>query len=49
MMKYALYTKDLGLKIKPTKTQEMWNLERITDSEYSEDKDTHISVYGYII
>jgi hypothetical protein len=39
----------MGLKIKPVKTQEMFTLEGISDSEYAGDTDTRISVYGYII
>jgi hypothetical protein len=49
LIKYVLDTEDYGLKIKPVKSQEMFTLEGISDSEYAGDTDTQISVYGYII
>jgi hypothetical protein len=45
-IKYVLYTENYGLKIKPVKTQVMFTLEGISDSEYAGDTDTGISVYG---
>jgi hypothetical protein len=49
LIKYVLDTENYGLKIKPFKTQEMFTLEGISDSEYAGETDTRISVYGCII
>jgi hypothetical protein len=49
LIKYVLDTEDYGLKLKPIKTQDMFTLEGISDSEYEGDTDTRISVYGDII
>ena len=48
-IKFVLDTEDYGLKIKPSKRKGMFYLEGISDSEYAGDKDTRISVYGYIL
>ena len=48
VIKYVLSTENYGLKIKPT-LKENFYMEGISDSEYAGDKDTRISVYGYIL
>ena len=50
MIKYVLDTKEKRLKIEPKMdSDDLFYMEGISDSEYSGDKDTRISVYGYII
>jgi hypothetical protein len=46
---YTVKTKDIALKIKPTKESSIFYLEGISDSNYAEDKETRISVFGYVI
>jgi hypothetical protein len=41
--------KFMGKRRKSFQTREMFTLEGISDSEYAEDTDIRISVYGYII
>jgi hypothetical protein len=48
-IKYVLDTQNQGLKIYPTQHQDTFTLEGIADSEYAGDRDTRISVYGFII
>jgi hypothetical protein len=48
-IQYVLSTKTTGLKIQPNNNQGKYILEGISDSEYAGDKDTRISVYGYVI
>jgi hypothetical protein len=48
-IKYVLDTKDYGIKIQPKLENGLYTLEGISDSEYAGDKDTRISVYGYVI
>ena len=50
LIKYVLDTANYGLKIKPKDNKNnLFYLEGIADSEYAGDKDSRISVYGYII
>ena len=42
-------TKDLGLKMVPTLHEGIWHLEAFSDSDFANDKETRISVYGYVI
>jgi hypothetical protein len=49
LIKYVIDTENYGLKMKPNKDGGMFYLEGISDSEYAGDKDTRISVYGYIL
>jgi hypothetical protein len=49
VIKYVLDSGEVGLKLKPKKKGEMFYLEGISDSEYASDKDTRISVFGYIL
>ena len=48
-IKYVIDTKNVVLKIKPYQDNSTYVLEGITDSEYAGDRDTRISVYGYVI
>ena len=48
VIKYVLSTEAYGLKIKPS-LKETFYMDRISDSEYAGDKDTRVSVYGYIL
>jgi hypothetical protein len=48
-IQYVLTTRSIGLRIKPIMTEGKYTLEAISDSEYAGDKDTRISVYGYVI
>ena len=49
VIKFILGTKDLGLKIVPTLHNRIWQLEAFSDSDFANDKETRISVYGYVI
>ena len=46
---HVLNTEGLALKIKPIKNGIMFYLEGISDSNFAEDKETRISVFGYIV
>ena len=48
VIKYVLSTEYHGLKIKPS-LKESFYMEGISDSEYAGDKDSRISVFGYIL
>ena len=47
--KFVLDTKNLGLHIVPTMHDGIWCLEPLSDSDFANDKETRISVYGYIV
>ena len=47
--KFVLDTKDLGLCIVPTMSDGIWHLEALSDSDFANDKETRISVCGYIV
>ena len=49
VIKFILDIKDLGLKIVPTLQNGIWKLEAFSDSDFANDKETRISVYGYVI
>jgi hypothetical protein len=49
LIKFVLETSNKGLKIKPFQDNTLFKLVGISDSEYGSDKDTRISVYGYIL
>ena len=46
---FVLNSEGLALKIKPIKNGLLFYLEGISDSNYADDKETRISVYGFII
>jgi hypothetical protein len=48
-IKFTLDTETYALRLKPKKSEEGFYLEGISDSEFAGDKDTRISVYGYIL
>ena len=49
VIKFVLDTKDLSLKIVLTLHDRIWHLEAFSDSDFANDKETRISVYGYVI
>ena len=49
VIKFILDTKDLSLKMVPTLHSRIWQLEAFSDSDFANDKETRISVYGYVI
>jgi len=46
---YIMETNDFGLHIKSTKSGRLFQLRHKADSEFCEDKETRISVYGFIL
>jgi hypothetical protein len=48
-IKYVIDTKENGLFMTPKMGEDSFYLEGISDSEYAGDRDTRISVYGYVI
>ena len=42
-------TKNLGLHIVPPMCDGIWHLEALSESDFANDKETRISVYGYIV
>jgi hypothetical protein len=48
-IKYVLGTEYHGLLLQPQLNNDVFYLEGISDSEYSGDPDTRISVYGYVL
>jgi len=49
VIKYAIDTKDKGLKLWPEETDNKWKLKAYSDADFTGDKETQISVTGYII
>jgi hypothetical protein len=50
VIKYTVNTKNIALKLKPKmKEDNMFHIVGISDSSFGEDKDTQISVYGYVV
>ena len=48
-IKYVLETEDWGLRIKPNRQNGLFTLKGLCDSDHCGDRDTRISVYGYIL
>ena len=46
---FVLSTKDYGLKFELRKDMKKWALRGLSDSDFASDKETRISVFGYII
>ena len=49
IIRHVLSTKGYGLKFELRKDIMKWALEALSDSDFASDKETRISVYGYII
>jgi len=49
VMKYVMETQDFDLHIKPTKSGNLFQLRGKADSEFCGNKETRISVYGFIL
>ena len=49
LIKYVLDTRKFGLKLNPKLKGNIFFLEGISDSDYVGDKDTRVSVFGYIL
>jgi hypothetical protein len=50
MIKYVLDTKDLALKIKPIlDIKDAWSMVAFSDSDYTTDPETRISISGYVL
>ena len=49
VIRYVLSTKDYGLKFELRKDKKKWALKALSDSDFASDKETRISVFGYII
>ena len=49
VIRYVLSTKEHGLKFELRKGMKMWALKALSDSDFASDKETRISVFGYII
>ena len=49
VIKYVLDTENYGLKLEPKKENDMWNLEAFSDSDWAGDKQSRISICGYIL
>ena len=48
VIRFVLSTKDYGLKFKLIKSIRKWVLKALSDSDFASDKETRISVYGYV-
>ena len=49
LIRFLVSTKDNGQKFKLIKSTEKWVLKALSDSDFTSDKETRISVYGYVI
>ena len=49
VIRFVPSTKDDGLKFELRKNMKKWALEALSDSDFASDKETRISVFGYII
>ena len=50
MIKYALDTRHIGLKLKPEENDnKLWELKAYSDADFAVDKETRISVTGYVV
>ena len=49
LIRFVLETKDHGLKFKLMKSIRKWVLKAISDSDFASDKETRISIFGYVI
>ena len=49
LIRFVLSTKDYGLKFELMKDIKKWALKALSDSDFASDKETRISIFGYII
>ena len=49
VIKYAINTKNKGLKLRPEDTDDKWKIKAYSDADFAGDKETLISVTGYVI
>ena len=49
LIRFVLSTKDYGLKFKLIKSMRKWVLKALSDSDFASDKETRISIFGYVI
>ena len=49
VIRYVLSTKEYGLKFELRKDMKKWALKAPSDSDFASDKETRISVFGYVI
>ena len=49
VIRFVLSTKDYGLKFELRKDMKKWALRALSDSDFANDKETRISVFGYIM
>ena len=49
VIRFVLSTKEYGLKFELRKDMKKWALKALSDSDFASDKETRISVFGYII
>ena len=49
VIRFVLSAKNFGLRLKLMKNMKKWALKALSDSDFASDKETKISVYGYII
>ena len=49
LIRFVLSTKEFGLKFKLMKNIKKWALKALSDSDFASDKETRISIFGYII
>ena len=49
LIKFVLSTKDYILKFKLIKSIRKWVLKALSDSDFASDKETRISIFGYVI
>ena len=49
LIRFVLSTKDYGLKFELMKDTKKWALKALSNSDFASDKETRISIFGYII
>ena len=49
LIRFVISTKDYGLQFELMKDIKKWALKALSDSDFASDKETRISVFGYII
>ena len=49
VIKFVLDTKEYGLKIEPRMSNEKWNMVVYSDADWAGDKQSRISISGYVL